>query len=121
MNQRESKGKAHTFVLVFQMAPIEAQEWSAARKLRCRCTIAEEQLIESRIRHLADNCNGARVGLFDFTAIIGKIAISSLMSSVDDAHGGISSSQGGGVRDFGAQLTLDICLDVDRAVFGLFA
>ena len=29
--------------------------------------------------------------------------------------------QGGGVRDFGAQLTLDICLDVDRAVFGLFA
>ena len=42
------------------------------------------------------------------------------MSSVDDTHGGISGSQGGGVHDFGAQLILDVCLDVDRAVFRLF-
>src|SRR5436309_632351 len=109
MSHRESKGKAHTFVLVFQVATIEAQEWSAACKPRCRCTITEEQLIKLRIRYLADNCNRVRVSLFDFTTIIGKTTISSFMSSVDDVHGSISGSRYGGVHHFGAQLTLDVC------------
>ena len=55
--------------------------------------------------------------MFDFAAIIGKIAIRFFIRSVDDAHSDFFGSQSCRVRDFDAQLAFDVCLDVDRAVF----
>ena len=55
--------------------------------------------------------------MFDFVAIIGKIAIHVFIGSVDGVCSDLFSSQGYRIRDFDAQLVFDVCLDVDRAVF----
>jgi hypothetical protein len=65
----------------------------------------------------AHDSDGARVGVHDFGAIIGKITIPSFVRSVDDVHGDFFRSQGSRVRDCNSEFAFNVRDNVDRSVF----